>query len=105
MQLWWKGFEEEAKEEAKDHKATPVDTTTSQAYLSSENPKDHWYGVSTGYWEKVEATDDGMLGGFAKITSTDLVGSYKFILPFLQGTDPNHKHKVGRTKAIGTSGG
>lgn len=103
MQLWWKGFEEDAKSQ-KNQKASPSDSTEAQpSYLASENPKDHWYGVSTGYWEKVEATDDGMLGGFASITSADLVGSYKFLNPFLQGTEPtNNKQKVGRAKAIGT---
>lgn len=76
--------------------------TPQPEFKTSNDPKDHWYGVSTDYWEHVEATDDGMLGGFAAISNSDLVGSFKFLLPMLQGKESSLKQKVGNTKAIGT---
>lgn len=99
VQLWWKSFESEAKSKKA---ASDKSSGDKPAYESSENPKDHWYGVSTDYWGKVEATNDGMLGGFASITSVDLAGSLKFLLPLLQGTDTCVKQKVGKAKAVGT---
>lgn len=99
VQLWWKEFEQSAKDTQAAAKASEVAEVT---YKDSSDPKDHWYGVSTGYWEKVEATDDGMLGGFAAISQNDIVGSFKFLLPLIQGTEPHWKRKVGTSKAVGT---
>jgi hypothetical protein len=96
VQLWWKEFEGDCKTKASSS------SEEKPSFEASNDPKDHWYGVSTGYWDKVEATDDGMLGGFASITGTDLVGSLKFLLPMVQGKDPSFKGKVGTAKAIGT---
>jgi hypothetical protein len=99
VQLWWKEFETTAAEAKSSAQASDAEIPE---YQESRDPKDHWYGVSTDYWAKTEATDDGMLGGFASISSTDLVGSLKFLLPLIQGKEPGVKHKVGNTKAIGT---
>ena len=99
VQLWWKEFESSAKETKAVSKASEVPEVS---YKDSSDPKHHWYGVSTGYWENVDATDDGMLGGFASISQNDIVGSLKFLLPLIQGTDPHWKRKVGTSKAVGT---
>lgn len=102
VQLWWKEFESEAKSKSISPQPTP-EADPSQSYLSSEDPKDHWYGVSTSYWEHVDASDDGMLGGFASITNVDLAGSLQFLLPMIMGKESNLKSKVGNSKAIGTN--
>ena len=38
-----------------------------------------WYAVGHNYWEKQEASDDGVLGGFGRLGSTDVLGSLKFL--------------------------
>jgi protein N-terminal methyltransferase len=38
-----------------------------------------WYAVGRDYWERQEASDDGVLGGFGRLNSTDVSGSRKFM--------------------------
>eukprot|EP01137_Pigoraptor_chileana_P008738 Opistho-2@55998 len=44
-----------------------------------------WYTAAAGYWESVPATVQGMLGGFAHISPTDVQGSRSFIARFISG--------------------
>ena len=34
-----------------------------------------WYGAALNYWDNTEATVDGMLGGFAQLSPSDLAAS------------------------------
>ncbi|KAK3087539.1 hypothetical protein FSP39_007312 [Pinctada imbricata] len=54
--------------------------------MASEEVEDtgKFYGDAKKYWESIEPTVDGMLGGFAKISPTDINGSKAFLRPFLQ---------------------
>ena len=45
--------------------------------------EDKFYGDAKKYWEGITPTVDGMLGGFAKISPTDINGSHAFLRPFL----------------------
>jgi hypothetical protein len=38
-----------------------------------------FYDDAEKYWKGIPATVDGMLGGFAHISSTDIAGSTKFL--------------------------
>ncbi|KAI3436982.1 uncharacterized protein J3R85_005921, partial [Psidium guajava] len=38
-----------------------------------------WYRQGVGYWEGVEATTDGVLGGYAHVNDTDIKGSEAFL--------------------------
>ncbi|KAM7441754.1 N-terminal Xaa-Pro-Lys N-methyltransferase 1 [Porites harrisoni] len=49
--------------------------------------KGKWYGDAADYWKKVPATVDGMLGGYARISPTDIRDSKKFLKPFLELPD------------------
>ncbi|XP_048773679.1 N-terminal Xaa-Pro-Lys N-methyltransferase 1-A-like [Ostrea edulis] len=42
-----------------------------------------FYGDAKTYWEGITPTVDGMLGGFAKISPTDINGSHAFLRPLL----------------------
>lgn len=42
-----------------------------------------FYGDAKKHWESIPPTVDGMLGGFAKISPTDINGSREFIRPFI----------------------
>ncbi|XP_031572380.1 N-terminal Xaa-Pro-Lys N-methyltransferase 1-B-like [Actinia tenebrosa] len=46
--------------------------------------KNKWYGDAIDYWKEIPATDNGMLGGFAHISSADIDGSKKFLKQFLE---------------------
>lgn len=43
-----------------------------------------FYGKAKEYWEAIPPSLDGMLGGFAKISPTDIDGSRAFLRPFLK---------------------
>jgi len=45
------------------------------------------YDNAEKYWASVPSTVDGMLGGYSHISSTDIGGSKKFLLPFIKGKD------------------
>ncbi|CAL1547745.1 unnamed protein product [Lymnaea stagnalis] len=47
---------------------------------------DAFYSDAKDYWANVTPTIDGMLGGFAKISPTDINGSKIFLRPFLKIT-------------------
>jgi protein N-terminal methyltransferase len=38
-----------------------------------------WYSVASEYWEKQPATVDGVLGGFSRLSGTDVNGSRRFL--------------------------
>ncbi|KAJ1547671.1 N-terminal Xaa-Pro-Lys N-methyltransferase 1 [Nowakowskiella sp. JEL0078] len=44
---------------------------------------DGWYENAATYWEKVEPTVNGMLGGFELLTDIDCAASLKFVEPFV----------------------
>jgi len=39
-----------------------------------------WYQGATDYWKTQEATVEGMLGGYGRVTNVDLASSWKFIV-------------------------
>ncbi|EDV26379.1 N-terminal Xaa-Pro-Lys N-methyltransferase 1-B [Trichoplax sp. H2] len=41
---------------------------------------DNWYEIADTYWQNQPSTVDGMLGGFGKISKTDLFASRRFLL-------------------------
>ena len=41
---------------------------------------DEWYSKADSYWRKQPSTTNGMLGGFGKITKTDVFASRRFLL-------------------------
>lgn len=58
----------------------------------SLNDEGKFYGDAKKYWEGITPTVDGMLGGFAKISPTDINGSHAFLRPFLMVSFRNIKH-------------
>ncbi|XP_028393910.1 N-terminal Xaa-Pro-Lys N-methyltransferase 1-B-like isoform X2 [Dendronephthya gigantea] len=50
---------------------------------SMENPE-KWYGDAQEFWKNVSPTVDGMLGGHAYVSPTDIYGSNEFINDFLE---------------------
>ncbi|KAH3843447.1 N-terminal Xaa-Pro-Lys N-methyltransferase 1-A-like [Dreissena polymorpha] len=64
----------------------------------SEEPwpdnEEKFYNDAKEYWSSINPTVDGMLGGFEKISPTDINGSKAFLRPFLKvgkGTTNNHR--------------
>ena len=49
--------------------------------IDSSNP---WYSKADTYWKSVDASVDGMLGGFASISKEDIRGSQEFLKGFLE---------------------
>lgn len=46
---------------------------------------EEWYSGGARYWEKVDATLDGVLGGFAHLSEPDISASRRFLSSFLSG--------------------
>ena len=51
----------------------------------NEETNTDYYKAAADYWQNVTPTIDGMLGGFAKISHTDIDGSNKFLKFLLRG--------------------
>lgn len=49
-----------------------------------DGDKDEFYAGAEKYWKSIPPTVDGMLGGYAQISSTDIGGSKKFLTGFFQ---------------------
>jgi len=47
--------------------------------ISTPSCKTEWYSKGIAYWETVEASTDGVLGGFGQISPNDLKHSKKFL--------------------------
>ena len=45
---------------------------------TEERPRDAWYSKAAAYWSDIEATVDGVLGGFGDMTEIDLRDSHAF---------------------------
>ena len=60
-----------------------ANTTNYCSYTSNMTENDKLYDDAEAYWKTVPATVGGMLGGYGHISSTDVVGSKKFIRRFL----------------------
>lgn len=63
----------------------------------TEWPKDEtkFYGDAKEYWSEIPSTVDGMLGGFEKISPTDINGSKAFLRPFLKiGKGDTNTHRA-----------
>ena len=59
----------------------------------SEEPwpdnEEKFYNDAKEYWSSINPTVDGMLGGFEKISPTDINGSKAFLRPFLKVNNNN----------------
>eukprot|EP00286_Rhodomonas_abbreviata_P008534 CAMPEP_0181328370 /NCGR_PEP_ID=MMETSP1101-20121128/22671_1 /TAXON_ID=46948 /ORGANISM="Rhodomonas abbreviata, Strain Caron Lab Isolate" /LENGTH=131 /DNA_ID=CAMNT_0023437237 /DNA_START=213 /DNA_END=605 /DNA_ORIENTATION=- len=53
-----------------------------EAELGKVDPQsaDGWYGKGVKYWDGIDATVDGVLGGFGKVTDVDMKESCEFLL-------------------------
>lgn len=63
---------------------------------------DGWYDGGAQYWAGVEATLDGVLGGFARLSEPDINGSRRFLSPFLSGKG---SRSISNTRAIDCGAG
>eukprot|EP01130_Rhizamoeba_saxonica_P016276 TRINITY_DN7490_c0_g1_i1.p1 TRINITY_DN7490_c0_g1~~TRINITY_DN7490_c0_g1_i1.p1 ORF type:complete len:275 (-),score=59.12 TRINITY_DN7490_c0_g1_i1:26-850(-) len=62
-------------------------TMFKEKYLDEENQlTEQWYEKSKEYWENIEPTVNGMLGGYEHISAADIVGSFSFLKMFINGT-------------------
>ncbi|KAJ2995626.1 hypothetical protein HDV02_000582, partial [Globomyces sp. JEL0801] len=56
--------------------------------LSQESPT--WYSDAKQYWDNIESSVEGMLGGYGRLTAIDALGSNKFIKEFLENKRLNN---------------
>lgn len=63
-----------------DEEVKEADGTSVQKLINNEN----FYSDAKNYWSHISPTVNGMLGGFAKISPTDINGSRAFLRPFLK---------------------
>ncbi|XP_015785197.1 N-terminal Xaa-Pro-Lys N-methyltransferase 1-A [Tetranychus urticae] len=63
-------------------------------FINGSKVTDDFYDKGANYWKTVDATIDGMLGGFAHISNIDIKGSKKFLSQFIEPLNPPDKKKV-----------
>lgn len=56
-----------------------------------DGSKSQWYGSAIRYWEKVEATIDGVLGGYADVNDADIAASHAFLNSILAERFPTQR--------------
>ncbi|XP_004293704.1 PREDICTED: alpha N-terminal protein methyltransferase 1 [Fragaria vesca subsp. vesca] len=57
--------------------------------VGDESKKTEWYKEGVGYWEGVEASTDGVLGGFGHVSEADIRDSEAFLNGLLSEVLPN----------------
>ncbi|GAY33855.1 hypothetical protein CUMW_008330 [Citrus unshiu] len=57
-----------------------------------QEKKTHWYREGISYWEGVEASVDGVLGGFGNVNEVDIKGSEAFLQMLLSDRFPNARN-------------
>jgi hypothetical protein len=60
-----------------------------------------WYSASVAYWDKQEASYDGVLGGYGHVSEPDIAESRKFLMKALAGPLEQSAAKKRRLIAIG----
>jgi len=53
-----------------------------------------WYGAALDYWDDTDATVDGMLGGFAQLSPSDLAASRRFLQHLQDAVQPDLRFEV-----------
>lgn len=56
-----------------------------------DGSKSRWYGSAIRYWEKVEPTIDGVLGGYANVNDVDIAASNAFLSTILAERFPTQR--------------
>ena len=51
--------------------------------MAEVSDRKKFYDDALVYWSSIDASVNGMLGGFAQISSTDIAGSSKFLRKFI----------------------
>ncbi|XP_019156326.1 PREDICTED: alpha N-terminal protein methyltransferase 1 [Ipomoea nil] len=67
--------------------------------VGEEGSKSQWYGTAIRYWEKVDATVDGVLGGYGHVNDADIAASDAFLTSILAERFPAQRDAptAGRT--------
>lgn len=66
-----------------------------------DNKERDWYNQSVAYWDKQEASYNGVLGGFEHVSEPDIAESRKFLLKALAGPLEQAAAKNRKLVAIG----
>lgn len=77
----------------------PQDELCPRPDLNSIDTGDKFYKDALTYWSNIPPTVDGMLGGYAYITKTDVAGSTVFLSGLM-----NREH-LGRSRALDCGAG
>lgn len=73
----------------------------SDTEITGPENEEKFYGDAKEYWAQIPSTVDGMLGGFEKISPTDINGSKAFLRPLLKVG----KGKTGNKQALDCGSG
>ena len=75
-------------------------------WKSIESSKDRdWYSASVEYWDKQEASFNGVLGGYGHVSEPDIAESRNFLLKAMAGPMREAAAKRRKLTAIGRSVG
>ena len=80
------------------------DAKTTQELWSTVEGSDkqtEWYAASVGYWDKQEASYDGVLGGYGHVSDADIAESDKFLKKVLAVPLRESQSGARRLTAIG----
>ncbi|KAG6550202.1 hypothetical protein Mapa_008162 [Marchantia paleacea] len=64
-----------------------------ETYTGDEKGRDEWYTKGVNYWSAVEASVDGVLGGYGKISGRDVLDSNKFLMDCFKTLIPDAREQ------------
>ncbi|XP_074598778.1 N-terminal methyltransferase [Brevipalpus obovatus] len=84
-----------------DDKKNTDDQSSDDALMVNGKPVgDDYYAKGIQYWENIDASLDGMLGGYSRVSAADLKGSRRFLNRFIKplsalvgGEEPREKRR------------
>ncbi|CAM6083097.1 unnamed protein product [Calypogeia fissa] len=83
------GMEEEGLDSEGNRYATRRDLWLVET--GTDHMRQRWYQKGVNYWSGVEASVDGVLGGYGNVSGQDIVDSNKFLLSCFKTLIPDHR--------------
>lgn len=69
--------------------------------IENSDKKSDWYGASVNYWDKQEASVNGVLGGYGHVSDDDIDESRKFLVKAFRNQLKQAEEGKRRLVAIG----
>ncbi|KAL3678367.1 hypothetical protein R1sor_021323 [Riccia sorocarpa] len=89
QEVIFEGFERMDEGLDSEGNTLPTREVMWETYTGDEKSREEWYTKGVNYWSAVEASVDGVLGGYGSISGRDVTESNKFLTDCLKTLKPD----------------